>query len=540
MTGNSSGVSSLRELAEIARAGYAILRQPFMQVDFEVHHITDRPRYLHDLLTIAPPAGQPRLAGVGSFAETLSSSAHGIGFVTATRTGRAIAYRHQGSSAPVDVRVTGTGDGRLFRGSQTPNPTFTSESAARFEGIVCVEDEPREIQLRHGLAVKDVLREVSSTAAQESDAFLLSLQCPAQLPAHCYSEWDYSERDYTEHDVTVRHEHWPRASSIAVRFWIALQQPSTELRLRMATRLARYCAERGYGFWLADSRIGRRQGNWFLVSPHDRTRARRTLGRDADRPGTSWVQAALPVTFVGPARQDSTDSILDYLASFRELGVLACSISSLDDVAFVHLQLAANGISTNGVPDVAGELDAHQKAGAPPGEALDAAIPFLLRDEPVRAQTLGSGATGYQSLVGPLLPLRREAGCKRSPVWFSWQMEHTDKGLAPPLLGLNSALERFAHVPPGGGRARQVEATPNIDYLICRRIGDSILRAKGKLSVVEDVALNGFTESRLESARSRFCVSLEDQWRTETEESYPGKMHEMTLSWQECWLGHWR
>src|SRR3954470_10923255 len=50
---------SSRGLAELAKAGYVVLDQPYMQVDFEVHHLTDHAGYLYQLLSAGPPAERP-------------------------------------------------------------------------------------------------------------------------------------------------------------------------------------------------------------------------------------------------------------------------------------------------------------------------------------------------------------------------------------------------------------------------------------------------------------------------------------------------
>ena len=85
---------------------------------------------------------------------------------------------------------------------------------------------------------------------------------------------------------------------------MALNQPSADVRLQIADRLARHCIERGLGLWLGDTRSGYRTGNWFLVLAHDRPLARRSYRRAADhhRAGNA-AEGCLPVTLVGPARR---------------------------------------------------------------------------------------------------------------------------------------------------------------------------------------------------------------------------------------------
>ena len=137
-----------------------------------------------------------------------------------------------------------------------------------------------------------------------------------------------------------------RSASIAIRFRIALDRPRADVRLQIADRLARHCEERGLGFWLGDTRPGYRTGNWFLVHPHNRKVARATYRRDADqRRAGNAADGCLPVTFVGPARPGTTHAILSFLGQYPQIGVLACSMTPLDELAFLHLQLAVSGAS---------------------------------------------------------------------------------------------------------------------------------------------------------------------------------------------------
>ena len=69
--------ATAHELADLARAGYRVLHEPSMQVEFEIHHLVDRPGGLAGIVARDP-------AGHG-FAETLSSGANGVGLVVGTR-----------------------------------------------------------------------------------------------------------------------------------------------------------------------------------------------------------------------------------------------------------------------------------------------------------------------------------------------------------------------------------------------------------------------------------------------------------------------
>ena len=67
------------------------------------------------------------------------------------------------------------------------------------------------------------------------------------------------------HDLRTRKEVAPPCSSLAVRFAIALRDVSAAARFELADRFRELCEKHGYSFWLADTRPGHRQGNWFEV-----------------------------------------------------------------------------------------------------------------------------------------------------------------------------------------------------------------------------------------------------------------------------------
>ena len=68
--------ATVRELADLARAGYRVLHEPSMLVDFEIHHVVDRAGGLAGIVA-RDPAGR-------GFAETLSAGANGVGAVSYT------------------------------------------------------------------------------------------------------------------------------------------------------------------------------------------------------------------------------------------------------------------------------------------------------------------------------------------------------------------------------------------------------------------------------------------------------------------------
>jgi len=207
-----TSASSTRGLADLARAGYAIMQQPFTQLEFEVHHLADRPGYLHDNMPIESEAVLPEQnVGTASMAvETLVSAANGVGLVIRTNSDANVRNSHrirQDDSAASLIIDEPTR--RVFSGSALPNPIFRLESALPYEGIISVEPSPRGIKFYHSIAVRDLVREISRIAAQVARTPLLYIQSPAQLPAQSYIGQDVRDSRVTG----VR-----RSSSLAVRF----------------------------------------------------------------------------------------------------------------------------------------------------------------------------------------------------------------------------------------------------------------------------------------------------------------------------------
>lgn len=520
--GTAGGEPTARALADLARAGYRVLDEPSMQVEFEIHHGVDRPGDLADTLRRLPEHAQ--------FAETLCTAAHGIGLIVGTRVGESRLAGPSSGHRP-SLLVVGAGDTRVvFRGSERPNLTFRHESAELIEGIVAIEDEPKKMLLRHGLAVLDTLRHIAETAVHAGDAPLLTLQCPAQLPPNNFRE---------ANELGGRSAEPARSSSMAIRFAMALDRPSADLRLQIADRLARYCAARGLGLWLGDTRPGYRAGNWFLVVPHDRPLARRSYPRAADSGAGNAAEGCLPVTLVGPARPGSSHAILAFLAQFPEIGVLGCSMKPLNELSFLHLQLAVNGASRPRLAQINAALDGLRTEGGGPEDVLRRVVPQLLRDHgtvvPARdhVERLIGRAGDYRSAIGPALPVVADNVVRRVPVWVSWQLRH-DGGPRLALAALQRALDRLDLNDLDAPVPRAV--TPSTEYVVARQVGSSTSRGKGRIAVSKNLVARRYPGPP--SSSLRLCAELQDAWADELEAvGHAGRPGELSVSAHESWLG---
>ena len=541
MTDEDQPFVSRRALADLADAGYSVLRRPSMQVNFEVHHVLDRPGYLFDVLKDNESSGAARgWVPDGWIRETLSSAGYGGGLVVLTRSGPVdpeIRQRQQGSSAPAELKVDRDKPGvRVFRGSAVPNPTFLYDSASFFEGVVCIDNEPRMPQFRHGQATREVLAFIAEIAREQGGP-ILTLQTPVQLPPH----------RHVGADVRERTEEWPRSHTFAVRFALSIQHMRANTRLEVAKRVAGFCGQRGYGFWLRDSRPGYKTGNWFIIREHDRPMARRYVRSLAYIGPESQVVCALPITFIGPARVGSTASILKFLSTYPSSSVLSCSVTSLDDLAFIHLQLALYASPAH-LAAINQRIDREMRGGTedsdeivpfrtPPTEALPRLIPLVVADKDEQISPdgdvigeLAARAGNYQSLAGPAFAIAYKPALARRPIWFTWQADGSDRGLASPLFALESALELVGlpAVRDEGGLGASIE------YLVCREMQKSTLHGKGKLSVPLEAVPAMADDSSAEARASHLASRLEDAWRSELD----GGVSALSVAWRENWLGH--
>ncbi len=504
-----------RVLADLARAGHRVLDEPSMQVDFEIHHGVSRPGDLAAVL-----AGLP---ATETFADTLCSVAHGAAVVVGTRVGDARVP--PGSERP-PLEIEADVEGAVFRGSERPSLMFRHESAETVSGIVAIETEPRKTLLRHGLAILDTLRHVAETAVGTGDSVLLTLNSPAQLPP-----------TNALHDVLGGPPPQPsRSSSAAIRFEMALDLPSADLRFQVADRLARYCAERGLGLWLGDTRPGYRSGNWFSVVPHDHSQARRSFPRAADRGAHTAAEGFVPVTLVGPARSGASHAVLAHLAGYAEVGVLGCAMSPLNELAFLHLQLAINGASRPRLAAVNRALPEIATSGGGPAEVLRTLVPLLLGGEPVvtpgieSTERLVGRAGDFRTAVGPALRLVDAHAVRRVPAWVSWRVRG-GTGPRVPLVALQRAVDRMDLGDPDvGGDA----GAAGIEYAVTRR-GGPVTAGKAKIAVSKNLVDRRFAGPP--SSTARLCAQLQDAWLDELvaagHEARPG---EIAVSPHESWL----
>jgi hypothetical protein len=188
----------------------------------------------------------------------------------------------------------------------------------------------------------------------------------------------------------------------------------------------------------------------------------------------------------------------------------------LDELAFLHLQLSVNGASRARLAAVNSGIADLLASGAGPADVLPQVVQQLLRDH--RVELPGEEHTGrlidragdYQTVVGPALPVVAD-NVRRVPIWIGWQMRKSDAGLRTPLLALHRAVDRLGLTAADETGARS--GPPNIEYLICRQLGATVLRGKGTLAVARTQVERRFKDNRRGAAQ--LAADLEDAWKAQ-------------------------
>lgn len=270
---------------------------------------------------------------------------------------------------------------------------------------------------------------------------------------------------------------------------------------------------------------------------HDHSTARRLFPRAADRGAHTAAEGFVPVTLVGPARAGATHAILSFLAQYPEIGVLSCAMTPLNELAFLHLQLAVNGASRPRLAAITRALIDIQTLGGGPHEVLRALVPHLVGAEPATepgrelVERLVGRAGDYRTAVGPALRVDADNVVRRIPIWVSWHARH---GAGPrlPLVALQRAIELLDLTDTDlVGPA----AAASISYAVARQLG-STAAGRAKVAVSKNLVERRFPGSP--GSQTRLCAELQDAWLDELvtagHDARPGGV---SVSAHESWLG---
>lgn len=479
-------------LADIARvAGYSsVSSEP--EVGFRIVHGGATPS---------------RLSALGPLLDVTTSDLAGLVAFEANGAFATISTFHgQFDTAPLRTDQ-GEGDDLGWRdviAYGSPQPRFLYERREILEGIIGIQPGSAFPDTRLTRALGLAALEVANIA-RDFDNPLLMIHAPNETPPIRKS---YKSTIHERDPLTAR------SSSIAVRFAVALGDAKSSTKMRFVDRLSEYAAPRGLGLWLGDTRSGYRSGNWFNVVPNSEDDRMAYLGSlTDDREAVSSPNSAnymLPVTLFGPARVGSSAALLDRLTGFGSLGAYAISITSLNELAFIHLQLPVplRGRTRSKLAEVIREQFPKQS------EAYDStiAIPKLRALASASPDPRGESATysssgpasDYQMVVGPLSLVIHRA-TKYIPVWVSWHVSGRSPGLRSILSSLTASLSEL-------GLMGDTDRGTFLQYAVGRDKGDSGRRGRAKFSVHPD-NLDRWNESEYGSASAAMCQELEVHWR---------------------------
>jgi hypothetical protein len=542
-----------RRLSALARAGFEIVAQPGAEVRFMVRLQTrDKPglflRTIGDPLDSSGADGwQPQVdmpiqvLGAESsqnrdgveFAETVTASMNGASVIAVSALSNELSdidRSVQSQFDPVDEAV------RYWR-SSNPNPTFLYDLAYIFEALLILHPSRTVIDLQASKTLRRLVEDVSRIAGRDVGIPILAMHFPAQVPTSALS------RDGDGDD-------WPLAYSLALRVSFALSDRSAGGRVDLVKGLLSICERLDLGLAVKDPRPGTRSGNWrpIFKPPH----WHEERGR-----GPSLL--CTPATFVGPARVGSTNSIVEYLARWPDVFIAGCSIVSLNDLAFIHLQLCKNWEEKldlsfkQSEPESAVWWTSSTVTNVPLGQRLDQFVNEFSGHEAqpdrVAESTLAERAGDYHSFFGyPFLMQSTNPASDRYGVWISWLTARGEVDLEAPLQGLEEAFGDILSSPIRGlsdagiqGSTRRFSTPPfNVEYLQCREVRNGRIRAIGKLSFDNAVRerLAALYPRGQEPSPSISSRAIEDVWIARLAKRRLSPM-ELTVSWREMWLGHW-
>jgi hypothetical protein len=534
-------------LADVAGFGSGLVREPDMQVDYEVHFLEDKPGYLGEYLgqfssteslvewATHPSIEQPTLTSTPSlFTEALCAASNGLGLMIGTRTrGTARTIRDIAESGFQEMTVDWSTDMKhaTFRSTAKPNPTFIYDAATEFEAIVVVDPNAVRPHYGHAQAIKEAIREVSYITSKILNAPLMSVQCPVQLPP----------RRYLGDDVVASREEQPsRPSALAIRFSVAFKANTAASRLELIEHLLEFCASMGFGLWVADSRPGRRSGNWFTMLQSDPKKAKE--GREQRYPLSrdEKVHLVIPAAVVGPARTGSMFAIASVLCQYWQLGIVGCSLISFDELVFMYFQVAVRGEANERLRAADFRALYEKRDKYSPSAVLERLLPRVLApgehiSDNYHMKELVEKTWDFRTFLGQPTECKFDPG-RRFSVWFSWETNRAGEGLGAAVGTLASAgreiVQKFCPSLVGTG-------VMNVEYVICRQVSLGYLRGKGKLSVGEDVLVVGFPGVTLDQSISWMCIALEEEWSAAVEAFGVQGVRELSVSWRESWLGHW-
>jgi hypothetical protein len=346
----------------------------------------------------------------------------------------------------------------------------------------------------------EVLARLAAGAASEDTAApMLLLQSPV-APFRNWAKWPENQAGEP-----------PKISrGAAIRLSVGVDGDNSDGRLALIAKAVDVARDYGLQLHLGDRRVGRVRGEWKQAVKYAPGRYAEKRAEALAPPGSA--DQAMLVTFVGPARVGSSASVLKALAQCG-IGVLAVTVASLQELAFINLVVA--------LPP--------GNVGQPPGDLE----PVQSAEEAVKWLAARCGAAGkepdlgrvvdYQvCLTGPV-DWQADEGADDHPLWLQWRTsvsEHTSLTVIDDVIAELQRADIVRHA--------------QLDYCRSRMTGDGRI-CSAKVSVRLSP---GITAEELPDKLSVLCRATEAnvEWKR-THQGPDTRSVGLKVAWRERWLG---
>ncbi|TCM46705.1 hypothetical protein [Kribbella sp. VKM Ac-2568] len=390
--------------------------------------------------------------------------------------------------------------GFSYQGTASLNPRFLYDSSRDHELLLSVGEKPWQLDHTDSLLMTRIMAELAAGAASdETRSPILLLQSPV-APFRNWANWPENQSG----------EPPKIARGAAIRLSVGVDGDNSEGRLALIGDTVRIAREYGLQLHLGDRRLGRVRGEWKQAVQFAPDRYAEKRGEVEAAPGDPGQ--AMLVTFVGPARVGSSASVLEALAN-SGVGVLAVTVASLQELAFINLVVAVPPGSTPRPP-----MEDQRVQSAVEGVNWLAAL-CGYSGEPLTVPR----AVDYQvCLTGPV-PWQADTEYKAHPLWLQW---HAPVSKHESLTVIDDVILELLR--------SDIVSDAQLDYCRSRMTGDGrICSAKVSVRLV-----SGIAEDDLPDKLSVLCraTQAEVEWKRTTQDP-DGRSVGLKVAWRERWLG---
>lgn len=401
-----------------------------------------------------------------------------------------------------------------WRGSIALNPNFLYDSARSTEMLLTLNREAWAPDYADTLMVAFVADVIASIVAETAKAPVIFLQSPV-------APYDPTLlRDGRCSDDRPR-----PARALAIRFAIGVDESSAAQRLKIVTDISTLATEFGMGLQVADRRLGRVRGEWWTVSEpedsvYEHLKSKLFDWRPEDVPTSAWL-----LTFVGPARVGSLVEIMRYLFPRNAFGILAIAVSTLQEIAFINVVVAAAPTATGNF-----RIDRAEHA---PGEPSR-----IVRDGDATQLRGGLHELDDSDYVllstGPvLLSMIHAADIAEFPLWVSWELVPVPTS-NPEVVELILKHLRNEPVKIKDTLKSRDYSDVGVEYYRARLLDDGRVRGRAKIYV----RLSEVEERDVPRILDELCVRAQKGTMSDLiKVGLRRDTFRIKLAWRETWLG---